>query len=67
MKQTIFKMLIVFLLLIFIFLICFNLGRQFYSIKNTLQNNIKIKYETSILRWKFDVKFKVDEEEIKID
>ena len=67
MKQTIFKMLIVFLLLIFIFLICFNLGRQFYSIKNTLQNNIKIKYETSILRWKFDVKFKVDDEEIKID
>ena len=67
MKQTILKMLIVFLLLIFIFLICFNLGKQFYSIKNTLQNNIKIKYETSILRWKFDVKFKVDEEEIKID
>lgn len=67
MKQTIFKILIIFLLFVFMFLIGFNLGKQFYNIKNTLQNNIKIKYEASILRWKFDVRFIVDEEEIKID
>ncbi len=66
-KIFLIKIVIVFLLFVMIFISSFKLGKKFYFLKNTLQNNMKVNAKATIMRWNFNVKFIVGKEVFEIE
>lgn len=66
-KELYIRILVLIILLLLLIITSFNTGRKFYLLQNTYFETTGGQVDSSVARWKFKVKIKINNEEIKYE